>query len=543
MATTHHNWLALQGTRRYPLDENSTGVGDDGTRLLDDILLDLHLSWPQELGQYAFLSGLTVSAGLVTAVFVAAHSPTATTGFTPLAAVTLPQPVARMQLHPVTAMAPGVGGFVTFGDTSEPFQIRMATPQQGLLAPRTCRPYVPPPIAEMRKRGRADGLTGIVRLVPGPDISIVREIVHVDGEETPALVIRLRPATSTQNPLAAYIGPCGPRPESLNCDRPGVESVNGVGPDCEGNLEIEFQGLLVGPYPCGPNAAGVTLDQDLGLADVCPVAVPGRFEGTDECGPSEDVSSSVHSSESEGPTGPTGPPDPSESIACTELPFLNCFRHGVHESWSLKQGNMAIVAADNTLAPCEGFGSVFGSVFGDVFGSIWDMNSRSLRLSNPSRRNILAWEDCGLEPSINKRVTTRLRLTSLASQRNGGILLNYHLVDPITMPRIEYFVVQINQNLHRVEVLRYNGSSLVLEYFATPGLPFSLAGRYELQVTVSQAGENVLIQVAVSDVLSNSWPAMSFSMLTNRWGLPNGYHGLHTDQAVTDFVYWQVEEV
>ncbi len=48
MALIRHNWLNHQASRRYPLDDNATGTGDDGeTRLNDDIIVDLQLWWPR----------------------------------------------------------------------------------------------------------------------------------------------------------------------------------------------------------------------------------------------------------------------------------------------------------------------------------------------------------------------------------------------------------------------------------------------------------------------------------------------------------------
>ena len=111
MTIIEQNWLTAQSTRRYPLDDNATGTGDDGTRIKDDIILDLHIRFPAAAGQYAFLAGLTVTDTVVTAVFLACDENFTVPSFTPLCAVTVQQPVSRHRFYNLEALYPGVGGF------------------------------------------------------------------------------------------------------------------------------------------------------------------------------------------------------------------------------------------------------------------------------------------------------------------------------------------------------------------------------------------------------------------------------------------------
>lgn len=596
MSIRNHNWLNAQATRRYPLDDNATGTGDDGTRLKDDILVDLHLRWPRIAGQYAFLGGLTVTNNIITAVILAADDVETAENFTPLASVTAVQPVNRHQFINVEPLYPGTGGFVAFGDVSENFSIRFSTPRQGLLAPKVARPYDQLPIPTMRKFGRADGLVGLVKILPGQDVEIVKETVTLDDQDKAAMVIRLLNPTSQRNVLSDYIGPCGKRPESRNCARDGIETINGVGPDCDGNLEIEFRGLVPGPYAsCGSEGAGITLDQSLGIDDVCTAQNPERFAGSDYCVPYS--SSSMGSLSSEQP-----PPEPSssssagggssEAIPCEELPFLDCFDTILHPSWLAKIGSYTFVESDSpgepaclTPATCYDRWSSFSSFssrdslsssvscpslssssgqslsscsagFRDWIRTTkwavpWSSESsyscnealeQAIRLNDSSRRNALVWEDCGVDSSDGKRVTTQLKLTNNASRRNGGVILNYHLVDPFTNPRIEYFVAQINQNDNRVELVRFNGAALIVENFATPAVPFSFTDWYQIVAEATVAGSNVQIDVEVSNVSTPSWPTVSFSLLTSRWGNSDGHYGIHTNRAITDFSFWRLED-
>ena len=172
-------------------------------------------------------------------------------------------------------------------------------------------------------------------------------------------------------------------------------------------------------------------------------------------------------------------------------------------------------------------------------------NEKSLQLYDTSRRNVMIWADCGTGVSTNKRVTTQVQLTNIGIQQNAGVILNYHLVNPITHPLIQYFVAQINRNTNRVELYRYNGASLVLENFITPAIPFSLVDWYQIQVTALPdiPSGGVTISVVVTNVSTPGWPAVSFTLLTNTWGAADGKFGVHTNQAVANFSFWRLEDV
>lgn len=583
MDALHNNWMNAQASRRYPLDDNATGTGDDKKRLNDDVIVDLHMRWPSLAGAYAFLGGVTVSKKIVTAVIMAADSPDAVSGFTPLAAVSVPQPAKDYAYYNLEPLYPGVGGFIAFGDVGEAFSIRFSTPRQGLISPKCGRPYAQLPVPSMRKFGRVDGLTGLVRILAGPDLEIVKEGVNVDGVEMDALVIRLASPTTTRNPLADYIGPCGKRPESRNCDRPGIQTINGVAPDCDGNIEIAFEGLLEGPYQsCGSDGAGVTIDQSLGLAEVCPARTAERFTGSDYCDPTTESSLSLSS---EGPVDPepsesAGPSESSEAVACEDIPFLDCFDTGLHPSWSLKGGAYGFVASDSPeevcplIVPCvyrnSGFYSLsslsshtslaslaslssvsvpwteeiqWGKPWQSVSSSSCSlMVAQALQLSDTSRRNIIIWEDCGTGYSSNKKVTTQIQLTNNGVMQNAGVILNYRLVNPLTNPQIRYFLAQINRNANTVELYSYNGMQLVLENSVNVGTPFSLNDWYEIEATVTDDGAGKRISIRVSGVSVPSWPTVSFNLLTNRWGESVGHHGLHAMQAASNFSYWRLDD-
>lgn len=528
MATTNPDWYAAQYTRKYPVDEFATTVGDAGERLPHDILIDCHLRWPIAAGQYAFLSALTVSKNIVTAVFMAADVVDDNAVFLPLAAVTLPRPVHPHVHYPVRALYTGTAGFVVFGDVAEPFSARFSSPRQTLLVPKCARPYAPLPIPSLGKHGHAVGLTDIVRIAAGTDITITSEELEIGGAPRQALVFRLSDSTTSRNLLKNYVGPCGRRPESRNCDRDGIESINGVRPDCNGNINISFVGMLAGPFS---DCAGVTLDQSMGIADVCNRRLSRVIRGVDGC--ASDSSLSVYD-----PGDPDEPTDPGDSVAsestaststdaCSELPFLELFDDPDSLNWTVQIGDFTIVEGlDSPEEPS--------------LGSAGDPLS-TYAAFNPSRRNVATFDGCGL-PTVDIVARAHVRLKNNASSyANGGIVLNYRIAEPLLNPHPVYFLVTIDKIVGKLRILRFNGGTLVEEAAATLAINAFYDDWYEITAAAVTADDQVTISAAVRSITDPDWPEASCSVTTNRYLPADGVLGVGTDRAYTYFAFFEVE--
>ncbi len=241
-------------------------------------------------------------------------------------------------------------------------------------------------------------------------------------------------------------------------------------------------------------------------------------------------------------------------LPAEELPFTDNFDNTVvHHSWFLVMGSYTIVGVDvawDELHPatCWAYWTGYSSISSSS-SQAWSSSSsyscyediqQSLQLKDASRRNVFVWGDDGTDGSINKVVTSLVQLTNQGARQNGGVLLNYHMVEPIVNPRIEYHVVQINRNENRVELLRYNGAIMVLENFATPAIPFSLTDWYEITAYAEEEGDGVRIHAQVRNYSSPVWPTVSFSVYTTRWGESDGYFGVHTNRAITNFATWSL---
>jgi hypothetical protein len=279
------NWFGTNAGRKYPLSDAATGEGVGGS-LPSDLLADAYLAFPSDLGAAAFVAAARVTPLLVTVTFCSDD-------LVPLAAVSLPAADAVPgRSYPVVPLADGVGGWVVFGHgVGTPCGLSTADPAATALADRAVRAYRPPPVTAVAKAGVAETLTGDVGLLAGQDVEIVTEPREIDGETVEAVVIRLV-STSDRNTLDLYRGRCSGRPESGTCLEPAVETLAGIEPDCDGNIDIEFPDDCVTALPAEDGdgePSGLALEFCLGLDDVCgpgeDLPQDGRLprEGTSYC--------------------------------------------------------------------------------------------------------------------------------------------------------------------------------------------------------------------------------------------------------------------
>lgn len=279
--------------RAYPLDDAATARDDAGTPLPPDILVDCSLRFPASLATSAYLSAVTVSPRAVTLVFAGqrrrvrpsllADAPPAD-AFIPLCAVTVTPPFTPFEPLPVDPEADGVAGWVVLGPGLDlPYAGRFSTLEQGALLPRCARAYPDPSISAVYRGGSTGELRGVVGLLGGTDLQVAIVQATVAGHSGSTILVQLRGDTSS-NALAAYVGPCGARPESGNCVPAPIERINDATPDAAGNIQVIFQGMDV--YPIG-TAGGLALDVPLTLDDICGArATPGTptVDAADGCG-------------------------------------------------------------------------------------------------------------------------------------------------------------------------------------------------------------------------------------------------------------------
>ena len=283
MSIRNQNWYNLQSTRSYPLDESSTAVDDTGAFIRDDILVDCHIRFSSDLGQHLYLQGLTVSAGLITAVFGVAT--TLNSAGSTIASVTVTRPGNAYTNYSIVPLVAGVSGWVVFGPGIDtPFVGRYTSPTQALINPRCGRTYRPLPVPSIGKINLATALQGVVAITGTAPVIAEYKLVQYDGAAMRAIVFRLDDAqlTDTYNPLKQFLPLCANRPESGTCYKQPITSINGIAPDCNGNITIASDsGITINPFhDCG----GVDMTTTRSLAEACVALQPKRpTEYEDNC--------------------------------------------------------------------------------------------------------------------------------------------------------------------------------------------------------------------------------------------------------------------
>lgn len=261
------NWYNLQSTRRYPLDQSATGETSAGVSLPNDILVDCHIRFDNALGQFAYIQAITVAPNVVS-LLIGASDEQNQAGKT-IAAVTVPRPITLHRHYAVSALTSGVAGWVVFGPgvNDETFSARFETPAQTLLMPRCARPHRNLPIPSIKKIEVQNALAGVVNL------EAVEPFVLTYDKTNKRVVFSLNQydASLTFNPLSYFLPACTERPESGTCPKTPISTINGISPDCAGDIKIVFEssglsGLMAQAFSdCG----GIDVTTDYGLKQAC----------------------------------------------------------------------------------------------------------------------------------------------------------------------------------------------------------------------------------------------------------------------------------
>ena len=144
-----------------------------------------------------------------------------------------------------------------------------------------------------------------------------------------------------------------------------------------------------------------------------------------------------------------------------------------------------------------------------------------------------------MSSSLQKVCETAIQVVADSPKRNGGIVINYHLVDPLTNPHIEYFMVLLDMNVNKIRVVRFNGFVLVEEYASPNPLPLTPGAWYTMRVTVQPFGDQVALAVHVAGQDDDAAVSVGFSVVTNKFGLDDGMYGLGSDKGHARFSYFK----
>jgi hypothetical protein len=545
----------------YPVDDTATCLDDAGVRLPSNLLVDLNLRWPEGLGRYAFLSAVSVSAGLVTVAVQAADSYD-DPGFTPLAVLSVPlQGLLPGRVYPVRAQAEGVGGWFVFGGgvRDGTHYARFSSPRQSLLAPRAARHYRPFPVTSVGVLHNAAALTGVVRLDAVRPLEValedrevggvIRQCVvlrltddaGIDGFRVPANATRLLPAAD--NVFRKFAGPCGGRPESGTCGTPEpIEFINTVGPDCDGVLTIRLTGCADAVQIEG--TCGVALDCGLGLDDAC---LAPRLPASDGRLPDEYEAADIPS-----PPPTPGPDDGSvsESYAVVgELPWAECFgSDAAPDAFSVRSGLWQVHSADDSgevVCPGDDLTVYYNTYVYDVSLSASSSFSQTVRsgsyaTNTTAARNVTVWD--GFDAStVYRRVTTdaKMLLGPPGSRQNAGLVLNYRLASGVYV----YYLAEMDYDAQEFRISRFNGTSATSVAAASvPGLQLDKWYRITATIVGGPGASQETIRARLQSVSDSVVDATLTASVSNYRPTAGGRFGFHANRSLARFAFLKVEE-
>lgn len=548
MPIRNQNWYNLQSTRRYPLDDKTTGEDDSGGTIRDDIIVDCHIRYPETLGKYLFIQGLTVTPNLVSVVIGAADDLDQTNCPT-VAAITVTKPLARNVNELITSFVPGLSGWVAFGPGVETnFVGRYSTPKQTFIGLRNARAYRPLPIPTIGKNTVAQSLTGVISLIAEtpvvatyyPAYTVPKydpETGETNALPVKAIVFSTDAPTAQYNPLTAFLGPCTERPESGNCPKTPIERINGVEPDCEtGNINIVVgDGLSAATFEeCG----GMDITTELGLSMVCEKTPPSERPRRDDCPCEDDDGVSEY-------CWPQPPEDPDDSndltnctnnAPCSDLPVIATFGECVPcdeagSGSSAAQSDFETVSGsfnftDATVPPSE-----CGQSNNFAEGRAWRSNPNS-------GLNISLFKYCAGDWAYGKTVSARLRPTSGGTRRNGGVVLNYTRAIENGRCRSKYFAVMVDIIAGELQLYRFDGNLLIKEN-AVP-IPYAANSWYALSASAAGTNGSATITATLFNITNGTFVTSLATNVTD-YEIINGLAGIISNSSATEFSSFKIE--
>lgn len=598
MAIRNQNWYNANETRRYPLDDASTGVDDAAQTLRDSVIVDCNIRFDAQLGDRLYVQGITSTPGLISVVFGAAAAGPQAVGQT-VAAVTVPKPFIKYRHYPIEPLVPGIDGWVVFGaGGDETCTFRFTNPDQSVLSLRCAAPYTPLPVPSIKKIGVGSALSDVITFEGLLPVTTTHEQIELTpGQTVDAIFFKLdtQSVTADYNPLAEFLGPCAGRPDSGTCGREPIESINGVEPDCAGNIEILFtDGLTAIPFHEG---GGMGVDIPNSLSELCAALDPKRpQEFTDKCCVIYDtngeiipqnailVFSAVIAFPSVGEVGKyyldfttnfiyrwsgssyikaaNDPIDPFcwpkiENIApdlidddeelnvgaypCVDVPqcidFIHCSLTDNIFTTESGVAERVEVVAPPPCPYCDGTIPNGG-------------NHGVLGVSAPGSATVYGIKNCRTNWFYNKKFTTELQLPFLNNgyDRTAGLVFNYYYDRENFRVITRYFAVVLNRELPAVQVIGYTGNQYVVLSTANITLDsFADDAWFSLSATVSGDGLNSSASVAWELRIVGAVPPTNPEIVSGQTIVPGlyftkfGLHGLYARSSVANFNLLQVQ--
>ncbi len=315
MGEVFTGWQNRNENRDFPLNDRATRLAVSGVKLPNDILADAHFALPRSAGKFVFVSSVGISEHLVSLTLLAtADDPIGggvPSSFVPMGVMTLQKPVIPYRGYPISPLYPGFGGWLAFGNgagETNSLSLQFDDPKATVMAAKAVHAYNDLPVKSLGSTENSLELTGLIHMQGQAGlVKVYKAIREIDGVDREVLAIGLdiEGAADPVELLLRYTGQCG-RPEQRTCPTgKALLTINGVEPDCNGNIRIRVAGLdavitgITAEQLAKLVASGNVIDLPVGLEDICPVLDPLRIFDADLCfSSSSSLSSSSESSES-----------------------------------------------------------------------------------------------------------------------------------------------------------------------------------------------------------------------------------------------------
>lgn len=555
MTIRNLHWYDINESCAYPVDEAATLVSDTGAMLLNSLIVDLRLRWPAYLGQYAFISSMSVTPTLVSITFLASNSLDSVPGIVPLAVVTVPRKTQQGRQIALTPQVNGVGGWIVFGsglNEPTPFSLRFSTARQSFITARAGRAYATPSVLSLTALNADTPLTGLVRLRGEDPIEIVKEAREVEvppGSKVykDCIVIRLKDTaaqqsrtdyTTTAAPsnFKTFAGPCGGRPDSNTCPQEPIEFINSVGPDCDGQITLKFTGYV--SISAIDGECGAILSSELSLDKVCQKP---KIPDVDGVLPLEGFSKGLDPLPISLTSIPAPAPLPESLHVIGQLPYQEGFDDQSADHFEPYTGLWDVIPSgeDQWKPTWKSLSDHGGGYRSAGLPLQWSYASRTLVTDNVSLFKIPDTQ------TVFRRVRAHIRLIDSGPDRqhNGGIVLNFRQSSS-DASRYVYFLASLDYDQQALYLSRFNGTSY--QELANVFLPaMRLDEWYELVAEIRTGPLIPQDRITVSVVgLSNALVQGSInSYVTNQYQPSTGYFGVQAMRSITEFGYFAVEEL
>jgi hypothetical protein len=542
MAVRNLAWNASNASRFHPFDESATLLDDAGTRPPLQIVTDLKLLVPESAGRYVYVGGISVTANIVTVLFLASDGLYSKGNL--IATISQKLPVNRFYPYQLSASIDGIGGWISFGDLADlTYQGRFSLPVQSFLSPLVARPYRVPPIPWVRSEGGST-MTGLVRLSGGHDIEVVKECREVPGhgvatyhesycgssdhgtQVRDVIVVRLKDKTGvpTRNVFDLYKGPCGKRPSSRTCGTPDpIEFLGPTPPDCNGNITIRLQGCL----------------DMLEVKEVVTV---------------DDNGDPVFSEDASGVLLACGMTLDDACIQATQLPDSEGRLPNEYDNACEDE---SITSLSDSAGPDQGFSFDTGEALAEEIGSISEpldviddwvihfgfFSHASGKLVGGSfSRNVATYEPVAAPAGFYKKATAKVQLISElpGSLHNASVVANFNN---------SYFVAEIDWDGHyrgfkMFRIAEFDGSQW-LNIYAVAVPTLQLGDLYDLSLSVLPHEEaNKAWLVANLKGITNPGIDLEIGpVAVSGYGTATGYFGIGSNRSAANFDNFRIQSI